>query len=128
MSLAVSQNCDFFTPCDPFFVLELDANSDGTSDCTRTSAEYTDTNVLSNPPDAILVCDVPDGAVSIKLSVRVFDADVLNPPEPIDYAAGVGSAVVYTLASPFSETRTEMGDASNGYAAQLSWTVEAVGT
>ncbi len=124
--LAVAQNCDTLSPCDPVFTFGVDSNGDGTDECVRTSQEYTDTNILSNPSDAFIVCDIPDGASSIKASIRVVDNDVLGT-EAIDYVPeSTGNWYIYTIPSPFSESQSDTGDGSNGYPAQLSWSIQVV--
>lgn len=126
-SLAVSQDCDAFSPCDPYFILSIDANSDGTDECSRTSVEYTDINILNNPSDAFVLCDIPDGSSSIRVSIRVYDADVFNPAEAIDYVPeSTGAWYIYTVTSPFSETQSDTGDGANGYPAQLTWEIRVV--
>jgi len=127
LSLAVAQDCDAFSPCDPFFILGIDANGDGTYECTRTSPEYTDVNVLTNPSGASVVCDIPDGSQSIKVRIQVYDNDVLNAPETIDYVPeSTGAWYIYTVLTPFSGTTSESGDGSNGYRANLSWSDQVV--
>lgn len=123
--LAVAQDCDAFSPCDAFFGLSVDANSDGTYECSRTSPEYTDINILTNPSGASVLCDIPDGANSIRVTIEVYDADVFNPPEAIDYVPeNTGAWYIYTIAAPFSESQSESGDGSNGYPAQITWSIQ----
>jgi len=123
--LAVAQNCDALSPCDPYFVLSVDSNGDGTYECSRTSSEYTDINIVSNPSDAFVLCDIPDGSSSIKVYIQVYDADVFNPAEAIDYVPeSTGAWYIYTVVTPFSETQSESGDGSNGYPANLTWNIQ----
>jgi hypothetical protein len=125
--LAVAQDCDAFSPCDPFFVLSVDVNGDGTDECSRTSPEYTDINILTNPSGAFLLCDIPDGSSSIKVTIEAYDNDVFNPPEAIDYVPeSTGAWYIYTIVAPFSESQSESGDGSNGYPAQLTWSIQVV--
>lgn len=123
--LAVAQDCDAFSPCDPYFIISVDANGDGVDECSQTSSEYTDTNILTNPSGAFVLCDIPDGSSSIKVTIEVYDADVFNPPEAIDYVPdSTGAWYIYAIVAPFSESQSDSGDGSNGYPAQLSWNIQ----
>jgi len=136
-SLSVVEDCDDLPwieasekPCDPFFVITIDAKGDGTRDCEWTTGQWPNQNVLLNPSYAYIKCSVDDDTHAISFNLHVRDSDGTFPDtEPyqvIDYTPGDGSYEGYVVHSPFSKTVVEIGDGSDGYAAEITWVIEVV--
>ncbi len=124
--LAVAFDCDRdpTSPCDPLFLLHVDSDNDGTIDCAQLTPPYPDTNVLTNPSGASVVCDVPEASTSLKVAIFVSHWTG-SDGQPIDYTPeSATTSRTYTIPRPFSESHSESGDGRNGYPAQLSWSIE----
>jgi hypothetical protein len=91
---------DFWTSGDPFFVIRVDINNDGTYDQTYTSDVFTDTELLSSPYS--IVIDIADSTSAFRFSITVYDSD-LDGDQVIDYNPESGyTGYIHTIYSPFS--------------------------
>lgn len=124
--LAVFQDCDTFSPCDPYFTIRIDLNQDGNIDCERTSATFQDQNILDPSSSAWVKCNVPERSVSMYVCISVFDSDVTGW-EWIDYRPqSDGAATCYGMSTGSVYGRSDTGDGSNGYRATMTFETSIV--
>lgn len=91
---------DFWTFGDPFFVIRVDVNNDGTYDLTYTSSIFVDTELLTSPYSVTV--DLTDGTAAFRFWISVYDSD-LEGDYVIDYApSSSGTSVSHAVFPPFA--------------------------
>jgi len=124
--LAVFSDCDTFSACDPYFVIRIDLNQDGSMDCERTSATFQDQNILDPSSSAWLKCNVPERSESMYVCISVFDSDVTGW-EWIDYRPqSDGAATCYGMNTGSVYGDSDTGDGSNGYRATMTFQTSVI--
>jgi len=93
---------DFWTYGDPFFVIRIDSNNDGTFDATYTSSVFSDTELLTNPYSVTV--DLADGTAAFRFSITVYDSD-LEGDYVIDYSPSPSyTGYTMTVYSPYDQS------------------------
>jgi hypothetical protein len=101
-------SADFWTSGDPYFIIRVDANNDGTYDVTEQSSVYVDTERVTNPFS--LTVDIADGTPAVKFSILVYDDDI-DASDVIDYTPSTaGTSYSQVVTSPFTGSWSYDGD------------------
>jgi hypothetical protein len=105
------ETADMLSSCDPYFIVMVDSDMDGTYDIEDTSEIYQDSETLYNP--FFLVVDVPDGQQNFKFLIKVYDSD-WDGDDPIDYTTSSSSYwYSHICSSPFDHSWSYDGDEDN---------------
>jgi len=117
--------------CDIWFGMTVDVDGDPPWDCALGAGDspvHTDQGDkwLQDPEGAFVVCDIPDDAASITVSIGANEQDA-GSFSPIDFTPESGPPeYLVTVLHPFSETHALEGDSDAYLRDRLDWAVKGV--
>lgn len=118
-----------YSPGDPSFDIEVDANNDGDYELYYESPQFYDLEILNNPYSVTI--DIPDNAPSVRFGIGAWDYDGPGDYEYIDYSPTTDYGGYYhTVNAPFGGDWTYDGRddcLSDDLDCRLSYTIGVVG-
>jgi hypothetical protein len=101
-------SADFWTSGDPYFIIRVDTNDDGTYEVIGESNVFVDTERIVNPYS--LTVDINDGTPVLRFVISVYDDDI-DTSDVIDYTPTTsGTAYSHLVLSPFTGSWSYDGD------------------
>ena len=91
---------DFRTQGDPYFVIQVDADSDGIWELTYRSSIFNDTEQLASPYSATV--DLPDDTLTFMFCVIVFESSPQGDLVIDYYPSSSGSYLVHMVFAPYA--------------------------